>query len=379
MSRARLFVALLVALTAPLLLLQGLANARIAPGPIGWNGFWQADVAQAYLQFDEKNGELELAVQDGGKAMAMAAFSQEPLATNALFLFAADYRSQGNFEAMTELLSIGSALDRRNHRIGAMQLEQAGLAGDLEQTFEIIDRLVRTNPRMAGDFVRPLSLALEDDRLIPEVRERLDEGVSWDGAFWNTIPETRRGVTNMYTLRGMTQSGASPASDARLLAALARVGALDEALDFWALLSGPSANELGFTLSTDFAPVGWQVERSSDRSFSASGLNLFDIYVEDQTFGELARQLVRLKPGAYSFTARVSPASAAGSLEASLECATGDRSAIPTFDTQLLADEAIWSVDESCEVYWLVLSGTAWTRRSPLRASISDMQLLPAD
>lgn len=376
---ARLILAVLVALAAPLLLLQGLANARLAPGPIGWNGFWQADVAQAYVQLDERGGELQLAVQDGGKAMALEAFSREPLATNALFLFAADYRAQGNSEAMTELLSIGSAMDRRNHKIGAMQLEQAGLAGDLDETFEIIDRLVRTHPRLAGDFVRPLSQALEDERLIPELRERLDEGVSWERAFWNTIPATRRGVTNMYTLRGLTQAGASPASDARLLAALARVGALDEALDFGASLSGPSANELGFTQSTDFAPIGWQVERSPDRGFSASGSNVFDIYVEDQTFGELARQLVRLKPGAYAFVARVSPVSAASSIEVSLECASTDGSAAPSLAGQQLDAEVIWSVGESCEVYWLVLSGTAWTRRTPLRATISDMQLMQAD
>ncbi len=371
MKRGRLIPCLLIGLAAPFLLLQGLANAEIAPAPVSWNGFWQAKLALNFLQVEQEDNELTLSVGEGGKGAALSAFAKEPLASDALFLLAADYRAAGNTAVVDELLNTAAVLDKRNRNLGAMQLEQAAIAGNTLEVFAILDRLAITSPQLISEFVQPLALMLEDENSLGLLREALEREPAWGEAFWGNMPATEQGVANIYALRRATDAGTTPNTDAALLSALLKAKRFDDASDFWNEISGDAANPMVFVSTDELPPIGWQTISTGERSFLRDGANKFEIYVAEQTFGELARQVVNLEPGSYSFSATILPESEAASIEATLTCLTGDG---VSFAPQALDQTAEWAVDDRCRMYWLILSGSAWQQRSALRASIGDMQ-----
>jgi len=369
--RGRLLLSALIALTAPVLLAQGLAGAQIVPGPVAWNGFWQANLSLGYLQLEQADGQLKMSVRDGGAAAASKAFGQEPLASDALFVLAADYRTKGELEKMQQVLNLGASLDKRNRNLGALQLEQAAMAGDIPETLAILDRLAITNPKLTSEFVRPLTAALDDASALPLLQTTIEQGPVWREAFWGSIPASATGVANMYALRRLTDAGTTPDTDAKLLAGLAGAGLYAEALAFWDENYGGEANPTAFLATGDFAPIGWKMVSSGERAFASSGPGQFDIYILDQTFGELARQLVRLERGSYRLSARITPIDDAKAIEATLRCATSEADG---FEPETLEKPIEWAVDGSCSTYWLVLSGSAWDRRTPLNSTMSQIQ-----
>lgn len=367
------FICLAILVTSPFLLLQGLSNARVPAGPVSWNGFWEADLAGAFLQVDEDAPSLQLTVSDLGLEMATHAYTREPFATDALFLRAVDYRSRGAADRVEQIVDLGLGLDKRNRQLGVFQLEQAALANDFAQAFATIDRLTITNPRLVLNFVQPLTAVLEQDGALPILREALADQPHWADAFWRSIPPTSDGVRKLYRLRQMTDAGSGQESDALLLSALVEKEFYSDAFEFWEMLvPGQEAEATAFMETTEYAPIGWRAVVAGDRSFSELGSGEFGVYVEEQTFGELARQLVRLEPGRYELSARVSPATAARDIEVELTCAFGTSDSLVS---QSLADAPQWRIGEDCEIYWLILTGSAWERRSSLEASFSQMSL----
>ena len=368
--RASLCICGLVA--APLLLLQGLANAKIAPGPIEWNGFWMADSAATFVNASVDDGQLNLSVDPAGLALAERAFVREPFATDALFLRAVQLRGQESQSDFLQLLQLASRLDKRNRQIGVLELEAAAVSGNLPQTFAVIDRLALTNPRYVPDFVQPLVVLVETDGALPVLRDALAKEPRWAEAFWKAVPESPDGVVRQYQLRQMVSVGTTPESDTALLVALGAQNRYDLVFSLWDTLSGSGGvDDVAFRPELDFAPIGWQPAVSPDRTFSELGDGQFDVFVEANTSGELARQLVRLKPGQYKFSMQVLPALSEQAFEASLVCAETDQR---VGEPQRLDDDPSWITDESCLAYWLILTGSAWERRDDMRATISEMQ-----
>lgn len=368
MRLAKAFLSIAALVAAPIVLLQGMAAAKIAPGPVNWNGFWQADVSRAFLEVEESEGQLSLNVADRGVELAREAWSKEPLASDALSVLAAELREAGKTERLVELLELASSLDKRNRFVGALQLELALQAEDIPETFALIDRLSLTSPRLRSEFVAPLSALLAEEGMVPILRDALEERPVWATTFWNRVPGNPEGALRMYELRRQINVGTTAATDARLLAALAANEFYSETLEFWRSLEGDLDNPLAFIDSEALPPIGWRVVSTGERTFSPRGGGRYDVYVDRQTFGELARQLVQLEPGAYVFAADVTPLDDAQSVNVSLECATGDEGeplATP------LNEEPRWEVDGTCEVYWLTISASAWERAMPLRATIS--------
>lgn len=359
-------------LTAPILLLQGYANAQMAPGIPGWNGFWEAAVARGFVQAEQENEQLTVSVGEAGVALAEDAWKKEPLATDALAVFAASERAQGNDAALSALLERAGSLEKRNRFIGALELEQAIRSGDLDQAFALVDQLSRANPRFMSSFVAPLTSVLTEEGSVSMLRGVLEERPVWAPTFWGRIPDDPSAVERMYELRRQEDFGTSKQTDAQLLSSLADAQLYEQVFAFWRTIEPGSDNPTAFSNGVDFPPVEWRLASIGERSLSFRHDGAFEIYVERQTFGELARQLVQLSPGSYLFTARISPSDEAGNVEVSLICASDDEEAL---DPQSLDAPARWSIDGTCETHWLVLSGTAWDRARPLRANISDMVL----
>lgn len=378
MARAlRLLVCGLAVVAAPLLVVQGMANARIDPRLVDLNGFWKADVAGALVQVEQLETSLELDVNETGFELARGAFADEPLASDAFFPIAIAWQSDGRTDDANALIETGLRLDKRNRQLGVLALQREVVARNLPGLFDQINRLSVLNPQLINDFVQPLTAEMGNASAVPVIREALVEDPVWAEAFWLSVPRSPEGARGMYSLRQDIDNGVTAESDERLLAGLANAGLHTEALAHWdARFAEADAAETVFFEGDDFAPIGWRSERSGNISFSRRGEGEYDIYVENQSSGELARQLVRLAPGTYRFSADVSPASDAEFLNVSLVCANGEGDAAPAFP---LGSTVTFTSTSACDVYWLILSGNAFDKRGALEVRMSSMQFGAAE
>lgn len=372
MSRAvRFFLVAAFIVAAPVLFLQGQANAG-KPGPsFGWNGYNLATLAMGGLRVEQSGSSVSMVVDDRGLALARRAFAAEPLASDALFIMAINERAAGDQARMQGILDGANALDKRNRNIGALQLEQTVLAGELQDTFSIVDRLATVHPRLTDDFVQPLVGALAQEDAVPVLAAALQEGPIWAEAFWKAVPAEPQLVSRMFDLRQLADAGTTPESDAALLAGLVAQGRFGESFAFWDQVAGASDNQFGFVDSVQFAPFGWELETSGERAMSARGEGRYEVYIQTETSGSLGRQLLRLPAGSYSFTADIAPRGDAAAIRASLICADSNEA---IGNAQPLDEAASWTVSGSCSAYWLELDGGAWDRRDAMRATISDMR-----
>lgn len=369
--KAALCLGILV--SAPFVLLQGLANARVSPALIAWNGFWQADLAGNFVTAEQNDERLELSVNPLGRELAISAFASEPFATDALFLTAVDLRTQGKTDEFDRLLELALGLDKRNRQLGVLELEKAAVEGDLPKTFAVIDRLGLTNPQVLSQFIIPMTALLDREDSLPVFSDALRNDPPWAPAFWNSMPQTPQGVINMYRLRESVDVGTSSETDQRLMAALGIHERYDLAIDFWDYLREDGASDdFAFLPSLEFQPIGWRPSDARGLTFRDLGEGEFEIFVEQQTSGELARQLLRLKPGEYRLKASASPVSGMQDIRAGLVCADSEQ---PLTDWQVLEERPRWQAAAGCEHYWLVLSASAWESRGGLRYVLSDMRI----
>lgn len=369
----------LIALTlacAPVLLLQGQANAGNPLSPaFGWNGYNLADLAVASLNIDQTGEQLALSVPEAGLDLARQAFSAEPLATDALFIMAVDARARNNADETRAIVGTAGKIDKRSRNLGALELELAAQSGDLAQTFAVVDRLVTVHPSLVKDFVQPLVGALSDESSIPVLREALAKNPVWAEGFWLSVPRRGELVGRMFALRQQVRTGVTEQSDAALLSSLVENGQFDDAFAFWRQINGAGGNATGFVAGFAHPPFGWDFVTTSERSMNTSGDARYDVYVQNETSGEIARQLLQLTPGTYVFSASVSPEREAADISAQLECA---RDGGLSTDWSGLNEPARFTVSADCKTYWLVLRGSAWDRRNPLRVTVSNMEFRAA-
>ncbi|MEO5705954.1 MAG: hypothetical protein ABIT10_13265 [Alteraurantiacibacter sp.] len=368
-------------LLGPLLLFQGQANSFTPSGPwLAKNGFNLADIARAGLRVRQANGVTTLGVESNALDSAREAFVREPLATNALFVLAVDERAANPGRGRQDLLDAAAALDKRNRFLGALQMEQFSRSGDFASTFALIDRLARIYPDLTTEFVQPLVQSLRQDDALDVIAEALDSEPGWANSFWRSVPSDRLLVGRMLALRLRTSKGTDNASDGALLAGLAAAQMFDEAFAFRDSLqggapagTGPAGT--GFVPVGGVAPFGWQTEASGERSLSQRGDNGYEIFVQQGTNGELGRQLLRLAPGRYTFSAAITPLSAAENITARLQCATATSIVTPS---QPMTRRVTFSVPATCRTWWLVLGGNAWAVSGGVRSTIADMRFQAA-
>ena len=160
------------------------------------------------------------------------------------------------------------------------------------------------------------------------------------------------------------------------MAGLAGAGRFDDAFALRAMVNAApeGADATGFVPTGGTAPFGWATQTSGERSMTPRGNAGYELFVQQGMEGELGRQLLRLAPGTYRFTANITPVSAASNLSARLVCAGTD-----SLDSgpRPLDAAASFTVSPACRNWWLVLEGSAWQARGGFRAAIVDMQFRP--
>ena len=161
----RIVPSLFALVLAPVLLLQGLANARVTPALIEYNPFWLAELSTALLAVEQSQDQAVVRSTERAVAMARSSFAREPLASDALFVLALEKGEQGDGELLA-FTDLAASVDKRNRNLGALQLEQAASAGQFARTFAIIDRLAVVHPKLTMVFVRPLTRVLSQPELL---------------------------------------------------------------------------------------------------------------------------------------------------------------------------------------------------------------------
>ncbi|GGD49774.1 hypothetical protein GRI62_07170 [Erythrobacter arachoides] len=372
----RALLVVLVLLCAPLFVAQGIANSRQSPALLGWNGFWQANVARQFVMVQMEAGQPVMAIRDGGIDLAKDAFAKEPFATDALFLIASSLRANGAENEAATLVTRGLSLDKRNRYLGAMDIQTAVTIGDFDLALAGIERLYRTSPSLSDGFLNAFKTILAQDGAEDIMLRALERRPVWANAFWTMVPPEPESVRRLYNLRLLTDEGTSEDTDARLLAGLAATEQYATVFALWDYLNEGSGNPTGFVATGGDGTLGWQVPEGETGHFSERGNGEFRLFVDARESRELARQLVRLQPGRYAFSADFSPKTAAENFTASVQCAVNSPNE-PI--EQSLSTAAEFVISDQCAFYWLVLTGNAWERRTPLEATVSNMQLVGRD
>ncbi len=364
--------ALLVAL-APVLMLQGQANASRPSGPLATsNGFALAELARGGLRVRQSATATTLVVEPRALNLARRAFAREPMAGNALFVLAVDERARNAAGAGGQsLLDAATAINKRNRYLGALQMEQFARAGEYEQTFAIVDRLARVHPQVRGEFVQPLIQALREESAVPVMADALAANPRWAKDFWLAVPADPVLVGRMFALRQRVDAGTDAISDARLMNGLVLAERFEDVLAFRDSLPGGRPRGTGFVAVGGEPPFGWNLEASGERAMTQQGDDGYDLFVQQDTSGVLGQQLLALSPGRYTFSATVSPQSAAENLSLRFRCATarGDAGT-----TQPLGEPATFVVGTGCRAWWLEVMGDAWNLRGGLRATLTNMR-----
>ncbi|KLE35687.1 hypothetical protein [Aurantiacibacter luteus] len=376
MRALRAVLAVAALLCAPVLALQALANTRELPGPLGWNGFWQASIARQFVTVAIEDERPVMAIRPGGVEMARAAYAREPFATDALFLLASAMQVEGRSDEAARVLAAGLTLDKRSQYLGAMEIQAAVAASDYERALGAIDRLARVRPMMTGDFVGAFATVLGQEGAEPVVLQALENKPVWAVPFWLQVPTDPGTLARFYNLRLLTDEGTSANSDARLMTALAAAGMHQQVFELWDRAGKGADNPTGFVQTGGENAFGWQAPPGQTGNFSQRGEGRFRLYVDAGQEVELARQLVRLAPGSYRFEAQVDPASDAEAVSVKLQCAAAPDGAGAQEHT--LAQFADFTASSGCRFYWLILTGDAFENRSALQATVSAIRFGPA-
>lgn len=373
MRPVRIAISLLALAAAPVLAVQGMANSRQFSGAMPLNGFWQANIARQMVGVtQDEAGMPQMAVRPGGLDLARDAFAREPLAMNAVFLMAIDARQSGDTARANRIVELGAGIDKRNRYLAALQVEAALPAQDFDAALAAIERIAATNPALSGGFVNAFTVFLAQDGAVPVLQAALEREPAWAAPFWLLPPSDPLPLRRLYELRLLTDVGTSAQSDARLLAALTQAQLYAEAFALWDTMPQAARNPSGFAADGAETAFEWQAPAGKEGNFSQRGEGNYQVFVDERATAELARRLVRLTPGRYTFAADFSPEDQANDLQAKLECATGGSGGE---SAQSLAEPVAWTVGAGCSIYWLILSGDAYERRSPIEGTVSNLRL----
>ncbi|MCA0911014.1 hypothetical protein [Qipengyuania gaetbuli] len=369
MSLRGILAASFVAL-APILALHAQVNAGgLAPGwANAWNGFRVADLALAQVrasQVDE--ARLSLRIDDIASKTARVAYSREPLATKAHFVLAMASDTQSD-----ELLAASRSLNKRERLTGLMLVQMAAQDGEIAKLFPLLDQLSRTEPELSSQLVAILSENLGDPDALPLIREALSFEPVWAPAFWRSVPNTDAALNAFLSLRSDLDADLDEQANRNLLARLVSNKRFGDAFTVYGAIA-PAVDMTKNALKADYPPIDWQLRTSREAQARLTGSAALQIFVEQNAAGELARKLIVIQPGSYSFQSDVNIGQGTGDITASIECVSNQSGRALT--TSIVATKN-WQFDApDCDYAWLILRGSAWESSLPLEATVKRLVL----
>jgi len=369
LASLRLGAAATALLLAPVLALQAQVNAGgAAPSwAMDWNGFRVSDLARHSMGASLSEPGSSFTVPPGTLALTREAYSSEPFATDSVLILANSGRIADSAE-VERILQLTYAIDQRNLLIGMNLLERSAGRGDLPAMLRLVDRIARLRPEIASQLPKVLS----DSEAVPFLTQVLRQNPPWAAQFWRSVPSKDPQLANFLELRRLVPAPANDAADARLLTALASTGRYNEAMSLWGNLTGRTDIGAGFSNSSLYAPIDWQLNRSGRINARLGDNGSMAAFVESGASGELARQLVALEPGQYRWSSTMTLQQGSGEVEVGLECA--ESAGAGRWPVGPAGQQVSWDVPQgACRFAWLVVRGSAWRSAVPLRAELTGM------
>ncbi|HEX5184723.1 MAG TPA: hypothetical protein VFW19_16425 [Allosphingosinicella sp.] len=343
-------------------------------------------IALAMAYFDAQGGR----VPDEFRRDAMDALAQAPLADQPFLLAGVDALAHGDNPKGERLLEEARRRNPRLRMARLLLLDRYLRDGRIPQAVAEIKALDNLVEGASVALTAALAQMTQDPATAPKMVPLLSRLPKLQEAVLESLVASGADESAVLNVAGSTvRSGGSELWKSALLARLVKQGALVPALDLWKSFTGYREGPDGKGIyDPDFAglpgpaPFNWDlVSASIGTAERGRGRNLqVDYYGRDN--GELARQLLVLHPGRYTFSFRASgDAAGEGSrLVWTIACAPEDGQLL-----QLpLAGVASASRDfmgtftipaSGCPAQWLKLVGTAGEIGTTQSAAISGLSL----
>ena len=360
----RKIIASLILLSAPYwaLYAQAAAGGAIPEWAERIDGFRLADVALSEIRTTGDAEQGSLVVSETTVAKAKAAYSAEPLATDALFI-----TSLALDEKRPAILAAARTIDKRNRLIGLSLLELEAQRFGTEEVLSLLDELVRVQPKLAPQFVSVLSTSLTDERSLPLLEQALASHPAWANAFWRKVPTDTAALTRFLQLREKISPPSDAASEKSLLQALVNSERFAEAYNLYVKLSSQPG------IATTYPPFDWRPGQTRDIRVREISPTEFDLFIQRDTSGVLLEKLVPLSAGEFVLLGELVNRQGEGDFHAELRC-VGKRSE-QNWSSRVSYPNARWSIpDGSCRFARLTLSGSAWDSLLPFEGGVRGLK-----
>lgn len=319
-----------------------------------------------------KARNVEARVNAAEQRLAFEGYRREPLSISALALIAEAMTEAADRRDRQKLLELAGQLTRRNAFVSNELMTSAAVRGDDKVFFRWLSRLILTNREMRESYVGAMAQATARPGAIAALAPIIGEAPSWTDFYWRKLVRQPESLVNGTRLRiavagaPWKQTEIGP-SDRDLSLALVNRGEFDVASDLATALSAGSsppratANRL---VNGDFArtpvlpPFDWDLTTAGNMGASidpkARNLNISAIA---GSRGPVARQLVRLTPGAYELRWLLSTDSPIepDALSIGIRCAERGRDAGIALDISLNVGTQRRSIDipeSACRWFW---------------------------
>lgn len=313
-------------------------------------------------------------VLDRAALLARQALSRDP--TNIVAARSLALASLAHNDAATarRILGYAQSLSRRDLPTQLMLIEFSVQDGDVSGALEHYDIALRTNREAPRILYPVLAEALSIPDLITPIVGKINAGAPWGPTFVDFAVGTATSdaaVLRLYQLTSKTRAAWPQAVSGALVARLVKSGKYAEAAQVFDQYNpGVRQNIADGDFSRDHGmpPFDWQFTAQEDltaerEAVDGSGNFVLSLSSSDGAAGELARQLLVLKPGTYRFEGAHGPNDPAGGpqwLRWAVRC-DGQARDFVQGDIRLGASEGKFSAGfsvpaQSCGAQWLILS-----------------------
>ena len=318
----------------------------------------------------------------GAEGLAEAALLRDPTNVDAIWVLAYVRGVQNRVNEARALIRYSDQLSRRDLPTRLWLIEERVQANDVNGALRNFDIALRTSSQAPTVLMPVLVSAAQDDNIARSLLVLLRTNPAWRQAFFERLVQGSRSHSRaVYLMQG--QLNASNVGD-RFIARAAFTRFLREndpaqAYALYDVIAGVSpalraapVRDGGFDRNGDLPPFDWMLTADENlagmrqaRPDVANNAALY-VYSQGGRTGEIARQLLRLTPGRYQFSARTGnlPRGAEGQPSVRLECVSGAQLFGGIFRD--MGGGQAFTVPGNCPFQWLVIGGGGVEGDQPL-------------
>lgn len=313
---------------------------------------------------------------------ALEAVRAEPLSPKAHAILA---MASSDSEERRQIIETASKLNRRNLALQGLVFQEHFAQGNDEAALETLDQILRVHPRRSAEFFPVLTEALQADDGVANFEELLATSSPWHDRFLQHAVRQRDALPSLAELRRRLPIGVGD-FDRRLISGLATSGDLSGALSLLEFIrpaaSATSAAGGSLTLGweDEYPPFDWQFTNEPGfRAQTARDADELSLSVRPGKGGVIAARILPVPANQFEVQIdyRISPANQARDLRLQMICVDTSEQ---FYDERFSNTDGRFVIDgmpSGCEQMLLAINARAWTGRSPLDATISEVTLKP--